>query len=114
LGTKNGVITVQQAQPLEAVRENLAERGGIILLLFPQLSCFLSLHSQNPYFLLFKAESQQSHPSQQCLPVSSMDIESGKKSNMSNKPGFPSCATLGLRFGDCYGKHHLLPTLPED
>jgi hypothetical protein len=28
LGTKNGVITVQQAQPLEAVRENLAERGG--------------------------------------------------------------------------------------
>jgi tRNA A37 threonylcarbamoyladenosine synthetase subunit TsaC/SUA5/YrdC len=27
LGTKNGVITVQQAQPLEAVRENLAERG---------------------------------------------------------------------------------------
>jgi hypothetical protein len=29
LGTKNGVITVQQAQPLEAVREILAERGGI-------------------------------------------------------------------------------------
>ena len=28
MGTKNGVITVQQAQPLEAVRENLAERGG--------------------------------------------------------------------------------------
>ena len=35
LGTKNGVITVQQAQPLEAVRENLAERGGFE----PPLGC---------------------------------------------------------------------------
>src|SRR5260370_11734530 len=29
LGTKNGVITVQQVQPLEAVRDNLSERGGL-------------------------------------------------------------------------------------
>ena len=54
-------------------------RGGIILLLFPQLSCFLSLHPQNPHFLSFTNESQQSLPSQQCPPVSPMDIESAEK-----------------------------------
>jgi hypothetical protein len=31
------------------------------------------------HFLSFKAESQQSHPSQQCPPVSPMDIQSAKK-----------------------------------
>jgi hypothetical protein len=35
LGARNEVITVQQAQPLEAVRENLAERGGFE----PPLGC---------------------------------------------------------------------------
>ena len=54
-------------------------QGGIILPRFSQLSCFLSLHLQNPHFLLFTNESQQSLPSQQCPPVSPMDIESARK-----------------------------------
>ena len=44
-GTISGSASVRNTLTLEAVRGNLAERGGIILLLFPQLSCFLSLHS---------------------------------------------------------------------
>jgi hypothetical protein len=54
-------------------------RGGIILTQFSQLRLFLSLHSQYLHFLSLKAESQQSYPSQQCPPVSPMDIESAQK-----------------------------------
>ena len=35
--------------------------------------------SQLPLFLSLMAGSQQSHPSQQCLPVSPLDIESAPK-----------------------------------
>jgi hypothetical protein len=35
--------------------------------------------SQLPSFLSLMAEPQQSHPSQQCLPVSPLDIESAPK-----------------------------------
>src|SRR5438132_9048631 len=49
--------------------------GGIIMTRFSQLRLFLSLHSQYLHFLSLKAESQQSYPSQQCPPVSPMDIE---------------------------------------
>ena len=40
---------------------------------------FCSFFRNSSVFCPFMAESQQSHPSQQCPPVSPMDIESAQK-----------------------------------
>ena len=72
-----------------ATVESLVRRGGIVSRQFSQLSWFLLFHSYNLQFPPFMADSQQSHASQQFRRSLLWTSKVLKKSNTSNKPGFP-------------------------
>ncbi len=88
LGTKNGVITVQQAQPLEAVRENLAERGGLYCSFFRNSLVFCHFVRKTRIFCRFRPSLSSRIRLSSALQSLLWTSKVPKKSNMSNKSGF--------------------------
>jgi hypothetical protein len=84
----------------------MAERGGLYRSFYRNSPVFCHFIHKTRIFCRLRSGLRSFIRLSSALPSLLWTSKVPKKSNMSNKPGFPSCATLGLPFGD--GFRHML------